>query len=69
MRTVRVDSNKAFHYSTTPLGATNTVDQIIQEKEVQLSEYDRNIYGDKSVENCKKRKPVVITSKGVYRLE
>ena len=67
--TIEQDSNKSFHYSLTPLGATNTVDQIIQEKELQLSEYDRNIYGDKSVENCKKRKPVVITSKGVFILE
>ena len=58
-----------INHSTIPLDATNTADQIIQEKEVQLSEYDRNIYEDKSVENCKKRKPVVITSKGVFQLE
>ena len=65
--TIEQDSNKSFHYSTTPLGATNTVDQIIQQP--QFFEYDRNIYEDKSVENCKKRKPIVITSKGVFILE
>ena len=61
--------NDINHY-TIPLVVTNTADQIIQEKEAQLFEYDRNIYEDKSVENCKKRKPpVVITSKGVFILE
>ena len=60
--------NDINHY-TILLVVTNTADQIIQEKEAQFIEYDRNIYEDKSVENCKKRKPVVITSKGVYRLE
>ena len=61
-------SENDINLSTIPLVVTNTVDQIIQEKEVQLSEYDRNIYEDKSVENCNKRKPVVITSKGVFTL-
>ena len=56
-----------INHSTIPLVATNTADQIIQQP--QLFEYDRNIYEDKSVENCKKRKPVVITSKGVFILE
>ena len=60
--------NDINHY-TIPLVVTNTADQIIQEKEAQLFAYDRNIYEDKSVENCKKRKPVVITSKGVFILE
>ena len=58
-----------INHSTFPLDATNTDDQIIQEKEAQLFEYDRNIYEDKSVENCKKRKPVVITKKGDFILE
>ena len=63
-------SENDINHSTIPLDATNTGDQIIQEKEAQLFEYDRNIYEDKSVENCKKRKqPVVITSKGVFILE
>ena len=63
-------SENDIDHSTIPVDATNTVDQIIQEKEAQLFEYDRNIYEDKSVENCKKRKPpVVITSKGVFLLE
>ena len=62
-------SENDINHSTIPLDATNTADQIIQEKEAQLFEYDRNIYEDKSVENCKKRKPVVITSKGVFILE
>ena len=60
--------NDINHY-TIPLVVTNTADQIIQEKEAQLLEYDRNIYGDKSDENCKKRKPVVITKRGVFILE
>ena len=60
--------NDINHY-TIPLVVTNTADQIIQEKEAQLLEYDRNIYGGKSVENCMKRKPVVITKKGVFILE
>ena len=58
-----------LNHSTIPLVVTNTADQIIQEKEAQLLEYDRNIYGDKSDENCKKRKPVVITKRGVFILE
>ena len=62
-------SENDINHSTIPLDATNTADQIIQEKEAQLFEYDRNIYEDKSVENCEKRKPVVITSKGVFTLE
>ena len=62
-------SENDINHSTIPLVVTNTVDQIIQEKEAQLLEYDRNIYGGKSVENCKKRKAVVITSKGVFTLE
>ena len=63
-------SENDINLSTMPLDATNTADQIIQEKEAQLFEYDRNIYEDKSVENCKKRKPpVVITSKGVFTLK
>ena len=62
-------SENHINHSTIPHDATNTADQIIQEKEVQLFEYDRNIYEDKSVENCKKRKPVVITSKGTFILE
>ena len=62
-------SENDFDHSTIPVDATNTVDQILQEKEAQLFEYDRNIYEDKSVENCEKRKPVVITSKGVFTLE
>ena len=62
-------SENDINHSTIPYDATNTADQKSQEKEAQLFEYDRNIYEDKSVENCKKRKPVVITSKGVYRLE
>ena len=42
----------------------------MKKNQAQLFEYDRNIYEDKSVENCKKRKqPVVITSKGVFILE
>merc|ERR1711989_74609 len=61
-------SENDINHSTIPLDATNTGDQIIQEKEAQLFEYDRNIYEDKSVENCKKRKqPVVITSKGCLK--
>lgn len=63
-------SENDINHSTIPLDTTNTADQIIQEKEPQLFEYDRNIYEDKSVENCKKRKPpVVISSKGVFILE
>ena len=62
-------SENDINHSTIPLVVTNTADQIIQEKEAHLFEYDRNIYEDKSVENCKKRKPVVITSKGVFILE
>ena len=62
-------SENDINHSTIPLVVTNTADQIIQEKEAQFIEYDRNIYEDKSVENCKKRKPVVITSKGVFILE
>ena len=61
-------SENDINHSTIPHDATNTADQIIQEKEAQLFEYDRNIYEDKSVENCKKRKPFVITSKGVFTL-
>ena len=60
---------KDINHSTIPLNATNTGDQIIQEKEAQFIEYDRNIYEDKSVENCKKKKPVVITKKGSFFLE
>ena len=60
--------NDINHY-TIPLVVTNTADQIIQEKEAQFIEYDRNIYEDKSVENCKKKKPVVITKKGSFFLE
>ena len=60
-------SENDINHSTIPLVVTNTADQIIQQP--QLFEYDRNIYEDKSVENCKKRKPVVITSKGVFILE
>ena len=41
----------------------------MKKNQAQLFEYDRNIYEDKSVENCKKRKPVVITSKGVFTLK
>ena len=62
-------SENDINHSTIPLVVTNTADQIIQEKEAQFIEYDRNIYEDKSVENCKKRKPVVITKKGVLILE
>ena len=63
-------SENDINHSTIPLDTTNTADQIIQEKEPQLFEYDRNIYEDKSVEICKKRKPpVVISSKGVFILE
>ena len=62
-------SENDINHSTIPLVVTNTADQIIQEKEAQLLEYDRNIYGGKSVENCMKRKPVVITKKGVFILE
>ena len=63
-------SENDINHSTIPLVVTNTADQIIQEKEAQLFEYDRNIYEDKSVENCNKRKPpVVISSKGVFVLE
>ena len=62
-------SENDFNHSTIPFDVTNTADQIIQEKEAQLFEYDRNIYEDKSVENCEKRKPVVITSNGVFTLE
>ena len=62
-------SENDINHSTIPLVVTNTADQIIQEKEAQLLEYDRNIYGDKSDENCKKRKPVVITKRGVFILE
>ena len=63
-------SENDINHSTIPFDVTNTADQIIQEKEAQLFEYDRNIYDDKSVENCKKRKPpVVISSKGVFILE
>ena len=61
-------SENDINHSTIPHDATNTADQIIQEKEAQLFEYDRNIYEDKSVENCKKIKPVVINSKGVFTL-
>ena len=61
-------SENDINHSTIPHDATNTADQIIQEKEAQLFEYDRNIYEDKSVENCNKRKPLVITSKGVFTL-
>ena len=61
-------SENDINHSTIPLDAANTADQIIQEKEAQLFEYDRNIYEDKSVENCKKIKPVVINSKGVFTL-
>ena len=62
-------SENDINHSTIPHDATNTADQIIQEKEAQLFEYDRNIYEDKSVENCEKRKSVVITSKGVFTLK
>ena len=62
-------SENDINHSTIPFDVTNTADQIIQEKEAQLFEYDRNIYEDKSVENCEKRKPVVITSNGVFTLE
>ena len=62
-------SKNDINHSTIPLVVTNTADQIIQEKEAQFIEYDRNIYEDKYVENCKKRKPVVITKKGVSMLE
>ena len=62
-------SENDINHSTIPLVVTNTADQIIQEKEAQFIEYDRNIYEDKSVENCKKRKPVVITKRGVFILE
>ena len=62
-------SENDINHSTIPLVVTNTADQIIQEKEAQFIEYDRNIYEDKYVENCKKRKPVVITKKGVSMLE
>ena len=62
-------SENDINHSTIPLVVTNTADQIIQEKEAQFIEYDRNIYEDKSVENCKKRKPVVITKKGDFILE
>ena len=56
-------------HSILPLDATNTADQIIKENKAQLFEHDRNIYVDKSVENYKKKKPVVITSKGHFILE
>ena len=62
-------SKNDINHSTIPLVVTKTADQIIQEKETHLFEYDRNIYEDKSVENCKKRKPVVITKKGDFILE
>ena len=62
-------SENDINHSTIPLVVTNTADQIIQEKEAQFIEYDRNIYEDKSVENCKKKKPVVITKKGSFFLE
>ena len=63
-------SENDINHSKIPLVVTNTADQIIQEKDAQLFEYDRNTYEDKSVENCEKRKqPVVITSKGVFILE
>ena len=61
-------SENDINHSTIPHDTTNTADQIIQEKEAQSFEYYRNIYEDKSVENCNKRKPVVITSKGVFTL-
>ena len=61
-------SKNDINNSTIPLVVTKTADQIIQEKETHLFEYDRNIYEDKSVENCKKRKPVVITKKGDFIL-
>ena len=54
-------------HSTNPLAVTKPRHEIIQHP--QFSEYHRNIYEDKSVENCKKRKPIVITSKGVFILE
>ena len=41
----------------------------MKKNQAHLFEYDRNIYEDKSVENCKKRKPVVITKKGDFILE
>ena len=41
----------------------------MKKNQAQLFEYDRNIYEDKSVENCEKRKSVVITSKGVFTLK
>ena len=62
-------SENDINHSTIPLVVTNTADQITQEKQAQFIEYDRNIYEDKSVENCKKRKPVVITKKGDFILE
>ena len=62
-------SENDINHSTIPLDTTNTADQIIQEKEAQLLQYDRNIYGGKSIENCKKIKAVVITSKEVFILE
>ena len=62
-------SENDINQSTIPFDVTNTADQIIQEKEAQLFEYERNIYENKSVENCNKRKPVVITSNGVFTLE
>ena len=62
-------SENDINHSTIPLVVTNTADQIIQEKEAQFIEYDRNIYEDKTVENCKKKKPVVITKKGSFFLE
>ena len=63
------DSENDINHSTIPLYATNTADQIIKENKAQLFEHDRNIYVDKSVENYKKKKPVVITSKGRFILE
>ena len=62
-------SENDINHFTIPLDKTNTADEIIQKKEAQLFEYDSNTYGGKSVENCKKRKPVVINSKGVFILE
>ena len=62
-------SENDINHSTIPYDATNTADQKSQEKEAQLFEYERNIYENKSVENCNKRKPVVITSKGTFILE
>ena len=77
-------SENDINHSTIPYDATNTADQKSQEKEASLMktiachqlvsdeyEYDQMPYdATKSRdESCKKRKPIVINSKGVFILE